>query len=148
MPDRLIIQDLAAECRLGLHEWEQEKPQPIWIDLELTVDAARAARRDSVEDTIDYARLVTAVKTLAQRQSFRLLETLADSIASLILQEFDTTQVRVRVKKRALPAVDYAAVEVERPLRRSLKAGRGARRVLPLRTSRRPRRAARTVSRR
>ena len=128
MPDRLIIQDLTAECRLGLYEWEQEKPQPIGIDLELAVDAARAARRDSVGDAIDYARLVTSVKELAQRRSFRLLETLAESIASLILQKFDTNQVRVRVKKRALPGVDYAAVEVERTRRGVLRPRTAARR--------------------
>ena len=123
MPDRLVIQDLTAECRLGVFEWEQEKPQPVWIDLELIIDAAKAARRDDVRDAVDYVRLVTVVKASAQQRAYALLETLAERLASVILQEFSVPRVVVRVKKRALPGVDYAAVEVERAARRGARAG-------------------------
>lgn len=114
MPDKLIIQDFVVECRIGVFEWEQEKPQKIWIDLELAVDVARAAAQDDVGATVDYGRLVTAIQELGRYKPFRLLETLAEAIAALILKEFPTTQVLVRVKKRALPQIDYAAVEVVR----------------------------------
>ena len=103
MSDRLIIQDLTVECRLGVFEWEQQTPQTIWIDLELAIDAARAAAEDQVRQAIDYGALVTSVKQLAQGKPYRLLETLAEAIASRILIQFDTSQVNVRVKKRALP---------------------------------------------
>ena len=112
--DRLILEGIVVECRLGVSEWEQEHPQTIRVDLELAIDAARAAAGDDVEATIDYAQLVTAVKELARRKPYRLLETLADEIASLVLQRFVTAKVFVRVKKRALPGINYAAVEVER----------------------------------
>ena len=128
MPDRLIISDLAAECRLGVYEWEQAKPQPVWIDLELEIDAAQAARRDDVRDAVDYARLVTLVTTHLKQHTYALLETAADRLAALILQEFPVPKVVVRVKKRALPGVDYAAVEVERTRRGARAAGRRSRR--------------------
>ena len=114
MADKLLIHDLVAECRIGIHEWEQAKPQQVWIDLELGIDAAQAAARDDVAATIDYGRLVTVVKQHAQRKPFRLLETLAEEVAALILTEFCTPEVTVRVKKRALPGIDHAAVELTR----------------------------------
>ena len=114
MPDKLIIKDLTASCRIGVFEWEQQTPQPIWVDLELAIDASRAAAKDDLHDAIDYGRLVTAVKQHAEHHRFRLLETLAEGIAQLVLKEFNAPQVLVRVKKRALPGVDYAAVEVVR----------------------------------
>ena len=114
MPDTLIIRDLAVECRLGVFDWEQEKPQTVWVDLELAIDAARAARRDDVRDAVDYAKLVELVRASAGRRSFRLLETLAEAIASRLLSESRTGWVLVRVKKRSLPGIDYAAVEIER----------------------------------
>jgi len=117
MADRLVISDLAVQCRLGVDDWEQEKPQAIWIDLELAIDAARAARRDDVREAVDYARLVASVKQLAQSRPFRLVETLAESIASLVLDECGVARVRVRVKKRALPEIGYAAIEIERTRR-------------------------------
>jgi dihydroneopterin aldolase len=124
--DRLIIQELAAECRLGVYDWEQEKPQAISIDLELAIDAARAAKRDDVGEAVDYARLVSTITALAQSRAFRLVETLAESIASLALSEFGVAWVRVRVKKRALPEIGYAAVEIERRAMRSRRARRVA----------------------
>jgi len=127
-PDRLILQDITAESRLGVFEWEQQTPQTISVDLELTIDARQAARQDDVRDAIDYAQLVTAVKELAQARPYRLLETLSEAIASMVVRTFRTPSVRVRVKKRSLPGIGYAAVELERgALRRRREAPRDAR---------------------
>ena len=113
--DKLIIKDLIAECRIGVYDWEQRIPQNVWIDLELAIDAANAAASDNVQAAIDYGRLVTTIKQHAQHKPFGLLETLAETLAALILKEFPTPQVTIRIKKRALPGVDYAAVEITRP---------------------------------
>lgn len=115
MPDRLIIADLEVSCRLGVFEWEQANPQPVWVDLELAIDAAKAAKHDDMKDALDYARLVSLVRTLAEQHPFRLMETLAEIIAEGIRREFAVPHLKVRVKKRALPGVNYAAVEIERP---------------------------------
>jgi len=125
MADTLIIQELAVNCRLGVHEWEQKAPQTIWIDLELAIDASRAAARDDVRDAVDYARLVEVVRRRAQAAPYRLLETLAEALAAEVLREFGVSQVRVRVKKRALPGIGYAAVEIVRAAaRRVVRRGR------------------------
>jgi len=117
-PDRLIIHEVAVECRLGVYEWERQTPQRILIDLELAIDAAEAAARDDVAATVDYGDLVTAVKQLTQSKTYRLLETMAEDISAMLLQRVPTKQVWVRVKKRALPNVGYAAVEIVRPVGR------------------------------
>ena len=119
MSDTLIIQEIAVECRIGVFEWEQAAPQTIWIDVELAIDAARAAAQDDVNAAVDYGRLVTLVREVAQRCSYALLETLAEQEASAILAAFDVPIVRLRVKKRALPGIGYAAVEIERRRRSS-----------------------------
>ena len=101
-------------CRLGVYEWEQAKPQTVWVDLELAIDASKAATRDDVRDAVDYSALVGAVTRRAQRRSYRLLETVAEDVAALILQQFRTPQVLVRVTKKALPGIGSAAVEIVR----------------------------------
>ena len=127
MSDRLIISDLAAECRLGVLEWERRTPQRILIDLELSIDAAKAAAGDEVRQAIDYAQLVGRVKQFAEASAYKLMETLADGIAQEVLRAFATPRVRVRVKKQALPGIGYAAVEVERTarIRRAGRVERG-----------------------
>ena len=123
MPDRLMIHELAAMCRLGIYEWEQEKPQAVTIDLELDINAARPAKDDDVRQAVDYARLVHSVKQLAEGRPYRLMETLAEDVAARVLGEFGVRRVVVRVTKRALPAIGYAAVEIQR------RAGPKARRL-------------------
>ena len=124
--DRLVIHNLAVSCRLGVFEWERKTAQTVRIDVELAIDAARAAKRDDMRDAVDYGRLVTSIKMLAQQRTYNLMETLAEAIASLVLEEFGTPRVRVVVKKRSLPGIGYAAVEVERARRpaRPRSAGR------------------------
>ncbi len=114
MADTLILHEIAVECRLGVYEWERTNPQTVWIDLEIDVDAARSAAVDDMCATIDYGALVTAIKQLAKQRPYNLLETLGEFVASMVLRDFGTSRVRVRVKKKALPGIDYAAVELER----------------------------------
>ena len=118
MPDRLIVTNLTAACRLGVTAAERAQPQDIGVDLELAIDAAKAALRDDVREAVDYAELAASVKQLIEHKPYGLLETLAEDVASLVLQHFDTPQVTVRVRKRALAGIDFAAVEVTRDARR------------------------------
>ena len=116
MRDRLIISDLTASCHLGVTDEERAHPQTVWIDLELGVQTQEAARSDDVGKSVDYAQLVQAVKMWVEGKSYRLLETMADEVATLVLSRFKTSRVDVRIKKRALPGIDFAAVEISRPL--------------------------------
>ena len=137
MADVLVLHDITVACRIGVYEWEQKNPQDVWVDLELAIDAAAAAATDDVASAVDYAVLVKAVTEEAQRGPCRLLETLAERIAARVLEKSGASRVRVRVKKKAMPEIGYAAVEIERrargrrAVRRAAVAGRrsaGARR--------------------
>jgi dihydroneopterin aldolase len=114
MADTLTIHGLTARCRLGVTEAEQASPQEIWIDLELAIDAKRAALRDDVNDAVDYARLVAEVKALVEGHAYRLMETMAEDIAAMILREFPTPEAEVKVTKRALAGIESATVEITR----------------------------------
>jgi len=130
MADTLAIHDLLVSCRLGVFEWEREQPQEIRVDVELEIDAAAAAKHDDVRQTVDYAALAGAIAELAQRRSFRLMETLAHAIATMMLEWGATKAVQVRVKKQALAGIGYAAVTVERRRRMARRVAR-ARVVAP-----------------
>ena len=127
------------ECRLGVYEWEQRTPQTVWLDVELAIDAARAAAHDDVREAVDYAALVARLRALAASHTFCLMETLAEVVAAAALKASGSSRVRVRVRKRALEGLGSAEVEVERLAPRERAARGGNLR----RTSRSPR-AART----
>ena len=114
MSDTLTLHEITIECHLGVEEWERAVPQPVWIDLELAIDAALVARSDGMRHAVDYARVIATVAEVAQQGSFKLMETLAERITARLLKEFHIPKVVVRVRKKALPGLGYAEVAIER----------------------------------
>lgn len=97
--DRIFLRGLAIECIIGFIEWERRIKQTVVIDLELPVDCRRASRSDEVADTLDYKQVAKRVIAFVSDSQFKLVETLAERIAMLILREFDLPWVRVGLNK-------------------------------------------------
>jgi dihydroneopterin aldolase len=97
--DRIFLRGLTAECIIGFIDWERRMPQTLQIDLELPCDCARAARRDLIEDTIDYKLVARRVLAWLPQTQFHLVETLAHRLAMLLLAEFALEWIRVSVNK-------------------------------------------------
>ncbi|MBI4356018.1 MAG: dihydroneopterin aldolase [Candidatus Omnitrophica bacterium] len=112
--DKLFIQNLAIQCRLGVHPHEQRRAQTIWIDVELQLKLGRAGATDRLADAVDYATIVRTIRTLCRAKPHNLMEALAERLARRLLSLRPIRRVTLRVKKRALPGLEHAGVEVTR----------------------------------
>ncbi len=97
--DRLFLRGLAVDCIIGVIEWERRVKQTVVIDLELPVDCRHAARTDEVADTLDYKTLAKRVIGFVEASEFKLVETLAERIAGVILAEYGVAWVRISINK-------------------------------------------------
>jgi len=97
--DTIFLHDLRVETVIGIWEWERKIRQTVAIDLDMSADIRKAAKTDSVDDTLNYKLVAKRVQQFVGESSFKLVETLAENIAGLILDEFDVSWVRVRVNK-------------------------------------------------
>ncbi len=97
--DRIFLRGLAIECVIGFIDWERRVKQTVVLDLELPVDCAAAARSDEVADTLDYKKVAKRVIAFVSASEFKLVETLAERTAQLILTEFGVAWVRLTVNK-------------------------------------------------
>jgi dihydroneopterin aldolase len=97
--DRIFLRGLTTQCIIGFIDWERLTPQRIVIDLELPCDCARAARNDSVADSVDYKRVAKRVLAWVEQSKFHLVESLAHGLAMMLLAEFPLQWVRVSVNK-------------------------------------------------
>ena len=97
--DKIFLTALSTEAVIGIFDWEREIRQRIEIDLEMSVDLAAATKRDSIEDTLNYKSVAKQVLALVEASRFRLVETLAEHVARLVLMEFPVERVRVTVHK-------------------------------------------------
>ena len=97
--DKIFLRGLKVEAVIGIWEWERRIGQTVSIDLEMATDARVAAAGDSVESTLNYRDVAKRVQALVADSRFQLVESLAESLARLIVKEFDVAWARVSVAK-------------------------------------------------
>jgi 7,8-dihydroneopterin aldolase/epimerase/oxygenase len=98
--DIVYLHDLKIECIIGIFDWERRVKQTIVLDLDMAADIRRAAATDRIEDTLDYKAVSKRVIEFVGGSQFQLVETLAEKISEIVLNEFQVPWVRVRVNKR------------------------------------------------
>ena len=111
------ITGLSLYTRHGVTEAEREVDQRLVLDLRLDVGHTDATVTDSIEDTVDYARVCQLVALVAQQRSHQTLERLCSTIAGRLLADYELESVWVKATKPEPPiplTVDEVSVEVWR----------------------------------
>jgi len=113
--DIIFLRGLAIETIIGIYDWERETLQTVVLDLEMAWDIAPAAHSDSIEDALDYKAVSKRVIGFVETSRFFLVETLAEKVARLILDEFSVPWVRLTLnKKGAIRGASDVGVLIER----------------------------------
>ena len=113
--DVVSIEGLTVETIIGVYDWEKEKKQQLVLDIQMSWDNQRAAVTDNIDDALDYAMVSERVSAWVAEKPRQLIETVAEGVASLILNEFGVQNVEVRVAKPgAVPNAKTVAVSVRR----------------------------------
>jgi dihydroneopterin aldolase len=97
--DKIFIHALKTEAIIGIFDWERQVRQTVLIDLEFSADIRKAALSDSIEDTLNYKKVAKRILAFVDASQFHLVESLAEHIAMLVLQEFGVQWVRVSLSK-------------------------------------------------
>lgn len=109
MTGTIEIRGLRVVGTHGALAFERERGQPFEVDFDVEVDAARAAGSDELSDAVDYGRLVALVAGVVRDRSFRLLETLAETIADALVATDGVNGVTVTVRKVRPPVAEDLA---------------------------------------
>lgn len=111
---RIHVRDLVLKTRIGVHQHERLAYQRIRLNLELTVDYAKPLG-DDLDNVLCYARLVTGIRGVVGARHVNLIETLADDIAQMCLEDSRVRAVRVRIEKLdVFPEAESVGIEIER----------------------------------
>ena len=112
--DQIIINDLEVHYRIGVPDEEREQPQRLLLTIEMEHDFRPAAAADDLTKTINYYAVCQRLLRLGENKSWKLLETLSEEIAQLVLQEFGATAVTVEIKKFIIPEARWVGVKIGR----------------------------------
>ncbi len=97
--DIVYIRDLKIQTVIGIFEWERAIKQTISLDLEMATDIRPAAATDSIDDALDYKSVAKRIIHFVETSDFQLVETLAERIAAIVLEEFKVPWLRLRLSK-------------------------------------------------
>ena len=113
--DIIFLSEVKIQTKLGVPEWEGIVPQTIVLDIEIAMPNSSSCVTDEIADTIDYGLVVTRLRDTLHEKSFRLVEALAEHICQLLIKEFKTPWVKIKVSKPGiLPGVKALGVVIER----------------------------------
>jgi dihydroneopterin aldolase len=111
MSNAIRIRGMRFWGKHGALSGEQEKSQPIDLDIELDVDCAPAVASDQLADAVDYAKIYKTCERVVTTRSFALLEALAYACLHAVLEDKRIRSATIRVRKPRL--LDGATPEVE-----------------------------------
>lgn len=98
--DQIALTGLTVFGRHGVYDHERENGQEFTIDVRLAMQLRQAAASDNVADTVHYGELAEKIAAVVAGEPVNLIETLAERIADVVLED---------------PRVQLASVTVHKP---------------------------------
>ncbi|WP_088840778.1 dihydroneopterin aldolase [Listeria sp. ILCC797] len=113
--DKIYLNELNFYGYHGVLPQENQLGQVFQVSLVLHLSTKEAGQTDSVEDTVSYADVYETVKEITEAREFKLIEALAETIATEVLRDYAKLEaVTVKVIKPNPPIPGhYHSVAVE-----------------------------------
>ena len=108
------IEQLKVSARVGVLRGERARRQRLVLNI--TLLPARDLRdiQDAIARTVDYSALCREAKQFLSRQAPKLIETLADNLASHLLRKFRIRKISIEIRKFVLKDAAYVSITVTR----------------------------------
>ncbi|WP_321392908.1 dihydroneopterin aldolase [Emcibacter sp.] len=111
----VFVNDLIIDSHIGIYDHEKENAQKIRISVNLAVEETADPLQDNINNVLCYEAIVNKIETMVRSGHVHLVETLAENIAQMNLQDARVSTVRVRVEKlEAFANTASVGVEIER----------------------------------
>ena len=105
------IKNLRLKTIVGVNAWERRQAQEVVINIEIEFDGRKAAKTDSLDETVDYKKIKNRILEDIESSKCFLLETLGQRILNRVLEDGRVFRATVEVDKpKALRFADSVSV--------------------------------------
>jgi dihydroneopterin aldolase len=112
---RVFVRDLLLHALVGVYHHERDGKQRVRINVDLTVEEGSTPIEDALDNVVSYETIVDGIRGIVESGHVNLVETLAENIAALCLEDRRVRQAVVRVEKLdVFPDAAGVGVEIER----------------------------------
>ena len=113
----VFVRDLILNGSIGIHKHERESLQRIRVNLDLAVREGEINLKldNDLSKIVCYEKLTNGVRALVSRGHVNLVESLAEDVAEMCLNDDKVRSVRVRIEKLDIfEDAESVGVEIER----------------------------------
>lgn len=112
--DRIHIEQLEIFASVGVTVDERAAPQRLTISITLWPAGELSDCADDIAKSVNYSDVCEATKRVVADRPHKLIETLADSVTTHLLEVFPVRAVEVQVRKFVRTDAEYVSVVVTR----------------------------------
>jgi dihydroneopterin aldolase len=115
MSDWIAINRLRVWTHIGVPDEERAHPQSLEVTVRFKADGVPAAAyADDLSKTVNYYAVAQRVKAIAAERPRKLIETLAEELAELLIIEFHVSPIEVEIRKFILPDAESVQIAIKR----------------------------------
>ncbi|WP_082192862.1 dihydroneopterin aldolase [Candidatus Riesia pediculicola] len=112
----LIIDQLSIFTRIGVYDWEKQIKQKLLISIKIS-RKKHDIENKKFENYLDYSKISETIVNYLERNSFSLIEEVADKISGILFNQFFCNWVKVTVfKPNAIARAKTVGVCLERKI--------------------------------
>jgi len=112
--DVVRLEQIELLAHIGVPDEERREPQRLTISVSFWPLRTAAELNDNIENAVNYAEICDEVRRFVQSRRDRLIETLADALATRLLDRYAIRRVAVEIRKYILPEVKFVSITVTR----------------------------------
>lgn len=111
----VFVRNLVVQANIGVHAHEKKGTQRVRVNLDLGVREGGSLPADDLVHVVCYEEITQGVQGIIARGHVNLVETLAEDIAAMCLEDPRVRTARVRIEKLdVLDGAESVGVEIER----------------------------------
>lgn len=114
MNDPVHINQLEVSAHIGVSDDERASAQRMAFYITFWPTQRAPKLEDDLSRTVDYFAVCAETKKFVLARADRLIETLADALASHLLEAFAIAKITIELRKFVLPDAQFVSVTVTR----------------------------------
>ncbi len=114
--DKILLEKLKLSTIIGVFPEERQKKQELIVDITLFCELRKAGLSDDLNDTIDYFDLEKKIIKYANSAECQLLESFAENLSMICLENKNITKCIIKVNKPNAPTLSNINIEVTRKI--------------------------------
>lgn len=112
--DVICIERIELLAHIGVPDDERSQSQRLTANIAFWPIISGPELNDDITRAVNYAALCSEVRNVVNDRRDRLIETLAEAIASHLLATFEIRRLTIELRKYILPEVEFVSVTVTR----------------------------------